>query len=48
MNPHVRPGKQTLKPIIASLEAKSPTWKKPRLGQDGAGLRRKVKVVTLS
>ena len=46
INPHVRPEKQALKPIIVSPEAKFPTWKKPSLGQGRAGLRSKVKVVT--
>ena len=46
INPHVRPEKQTLKPIIVTPETKIPTWKKPRLGQGWAGLRRNVKVVT--
>ena len=46
INPHVRPEKQTLKPIIVTPETKTPTWKKPRLGQGRAGLRRKVKMVT--
>ena len=46
INPHVRTEKQTLKPITVSPETKTPTWKKPRLGQGRAGLRRNVKVVT--
>ena len=48
INPHVQPEKQTMKPIIVSPEVKTPTWKKPRLRQCRAGLRRKVKVVTPS
>ena len=48
INPHIRPEKQALKPIIVSPEAKTSTWKKPRLGHGRAGLRRKVKVVTPS
>ena len=48
INPHIQPEKQTLKPILVSPETKTPTWKKPRLGQGRAGLRRKVKVVTRS
>ena len=31
-------------PIIISPEVRTPTWKKPRLGQGRAGLRRKAKV----
>ena len=46
INPHVRPEKQTLKPITVTPETKNPTWKKPKLRQGRAGLRRKVKVVT--
>ena len=45
INLHVQPEKQTLKPIIVSTEVKIPTWKKSRLGQGRAGLRRKVKVM---
>ena len=48
INPQVRPETQALKPLIVSPEGKTPTWKKPRLGQGRAGLRRKVKVVTPS
>ena len=48
INPHFQHEKQTLKPVIISQEVKTPTWKKPRLGQGKAGLRRKVKVVTPS
>ena len=49
IDPHVQPEKQTLKPLtIVSPEIKTPTWKKPRLGQGRTGLRRKVKVVTPS
>ena len=33
INPHVQPEKQTLKPLIVSPEVRTPTWKKPRLGQ---------------
>ena len=32
-NPHVQPEKQTLKPTLVLPEVKTPTWKKPRLGQ---------------
>ena len=46
INPHVRPEKQTLKPITVTPETKTSTWKIPRLGQGRAGLRRKVKIVT--
>ena len=46
INPHVQPEKQILKPIIVSPEVKTLTWKKPRLGQGRAGLRRKVKMLT--
>ena len=46
--PNVQPEKQTLKLIIVSPEVKTPTWKKPRLGQGRAGLRSKEKVVTPS
>ena len=30
INPHVRPEKQVLKPIIVTPKSKTPTWKKPR------------------
>ena len=45
INLHVGPKKQTLKPITVTPETKAPTWRKPRLGQGRAGLRRKVKMV---
>ena len=45
INPHVRPEKQTLKPITVTSETKNPTWIKPQLGQGRAGLSRKVKMV---
>ena len=44
INPHVQPEKQTLKPTIVLPEVKTPTWKKSRLEQGGAGLRRKIKI----
>ena len=33
INLHVRPEKQILKPITETSEAKTPTWRTPRLGQ---------------
>ena len=47
INPHVRPEKQTLKPITVTPETKTPTWNKPRLGQGRAGFKRRVNIVTL-
>ena len=45
INPHVRPKKQTSKPITVTPETNIPDWKKPRLGQGRAGIRGKVKVI---
>ena len=46
INLHVQPEKQIIKPMTAMLEVKTHSWRKPRIGQGRAGLRRKVKSVT--
>ena len=43
---HVEPGKQAIKPVTVSSEARTTICRKPRIGQGRAGLRRNVKVVT--
>ena len=42
IDPNVQPGKQVIKPIIAS-EAKGAIQNKPRLGQGRASIKRKIK-----
>ena len=42
-DPQVKPGKQAVKAITLSTEAKTTVCRKPRIGQHRAGLRRKVK-----
>ena len=48
IDPHVKLGKQAIKPITVSTEAKTTVCRIPRIKQGRAGLRRKVKVVTPS
>ena len=43
LDPHIRPEKQTIKPTVTQTEVRTPICK-PRVGQDRAGLRRKVKM----
>ena len=47
INPYVQPEKQTIKPMTINPEVRTYSWRKPRIGQGRAGLRRKVKSVTL-
>ena len=46
INQLVKPVKPTIKPVTVTPEIKTPTCSKPRIGQGGAGIRRKVKIVT--
>ena len=44
IDPNILPEKQVIKPIISS-ETKGVTQNKPRLGQDRAGIKQKIKPV---
>ena len=45
LDAHIRPERQTIKPMVTQTEVRTPTYKL-RVGQNRTGLRRKGKMVT--
>ena len=45
LDPHKRPERQTVKPIVTQTKVRTSTYK-PRVGQGGVGIKWKVKMVT--